>query len=572
MPDVIGLDLGTSAVRAAELDLSSRVPALTAFSQVGLPPGTMVDGEVRDHGALSDAIRRLWANGGFTSTSVVVGIAGLRAITRQLDIPFVPDDEVDSAVRFQSEEVIPFSPDRTLLSAQVLGDTTTPEGAKTRRVLVAAAHDELVQGVVSAVEDAGLTVEGVDLVSSALVRSIVDPASLPEQPEAIVSIGAGLTVIVVHEAGRPLFVRTVGTGGNAATEAIAHSLDLPLIDAENMKRHMDGSTPQLKAAQRAVGPVAEELVSEIRNSLQYFASMPDRAPLTRLVVTGGAMQLQGLIEQLKGELALPVQEADPFARLDITGLEVDLARAAALAPVVATAVGLVLPEPNPSVRKFNLVPPEVLRRAFERKVTRYTIMGAVAVAALAALFGGWKLWSVHEAEGQVASLTTSVGQLNAEIPTYNKVVAAIDELQSAKSQVGQLTAKTVDWAAVLSGIDSVAPQGLGITSVIGTGGPAIAGAGGSGASATASSAGSNGAPAAAGSIGTVTVAVSGSFPNTAHFSPVAQWIDAISGTSTFAPPSVSAVTNAPNGSATNVTFQSVVSILPPASLEKNGSY
>ena len=566
MPDVVGLDIGTSAVRAAELDLGQRVPVLNAFSQVGLPPGTMVDGEVRDHAALSEAIRRLWANGGFTSTSVVVGIAGLRAITRQLDIPYVPDDEVDSAVRFQSEEVIPFSPDRTLLSAQVLGDNTTPEGAKTRRVLVAAAHDELVQGVVSAVEHAGLNVEGVDLVSSALVRATVDPADLPEQPEAIVSVGAGLTVIVIHEAGRPLFVRTVGTGGNAATEAISQSLDLPLVDAENMKRHMDGSTPQLKAAQRAVVPVVDELVSEIRNSIQYFASMPDRAPLTRVVVTGGCVQLQGFIEELKGGLALPVHEADPFARIDITGLDADLAQATALAPIVATAVGLVLPEPNPTVRKFNLVPPEVLRRAFEKKVTRYTIMGAVAVAALAVLFGGWRIWSVHEAEGQVSTLTSSVHQLNAEIPTYNKVVQAIEELQTAKGQVTTLTSAAVDWSSVLSQINAVAPAGLGITSFTGTGGPAVAGSSAPGASAGAVPAGG---PAG---IGSITVSVAGSFANTAHFQPVAEWIDAISATKTLGPPSVSSVANAPNGGATNVTFQSIVSVLSAASLARNGSY
>lgn len=570
MSQVVGLDIGTSAVRAAELDLSQRVPVLGAFSQVGLPPGTMVDGEVRDSAALADAIRRLWANGGFTMTSVVVGIAGLRAITRQLDIPWVPDDEVDSAVRFQSEEVIPFPPDKTLLSAQVLGDTTTPEGAKTRRVLVAAAHEDLVQGVVRAVESAGLTVEGVDLVSSALVRAIVDPAALPEQPEAIVSVGAGLTAIVIHQTGRPLFVRTVGTGGNAATEAIAQSLDLPLVDAEAMKRHMDGSTPQLKAAQRAVGPVVEELVAEIRNSIQYFASMPDREPLTRVVVTGGGMRLEGLIEALKGEMVLPVIEADPFARLDLTGLEMDLAQASTLAPVIATAVGLVLPEPNPTVRKFNLVPPEVLRRAFERKVTRYTIMGAVAVAALAVLFGGWRVWSVHEAEGQVAALNTSVNHLNAEVPTYNRVVRAMSELQQAKTQVTQLTSKTVDWSTVLTRIDDVAPPGLGVTSFVGAGGPQLEA--GSGPAGTAAPAGTAGAAAAAGAVGTVTVSVSGSFPNTAHFSPVAQWIDAISGAAGFAPPSVTAVANAPNGGATNVTFQSVVSILSQDTLEKNGSY
>ena len=157
---------------------------------------------------------------------MIVGIAGLRAITREIDLPFVPDNEVDSAVRFQSEEVIPFPADQTILSSQILADYTSPEGDKMRRVLVAAAHVDLVNGVIEAVEKAGLTVDGVDLISSALVRAI-GGQDASEQPEAIVSVGAGLTVVVVHQQGRPQFVRTIGSGGNATTAAVSAALDLP---------------------------------------------------------------------------------------------------------------------------------------------------------------------------------------------------------------------------------------------------------------------------------------------------------------------------------------------------------
>src|ERR1700689_1378666 len=231
MQQVVGLDIGTSAVRAAELEFGSGKPKLVAFGQVGLPPGAIIDGEVQDIPAVADAIRRLWHNGRFVSHSVVVGIAGLRVITRELDLPWVPDNEVESAVRFQSEEVIPFPVDKTILSTQLLGDQTADDGTVTRRVLVAAAHRELVDGVVAAVEQASLTVQGVDLVSSALVRALADGTHPSDEPEAIVSVGAGLTVVVVHQEGRPQFVRTIGTGGSEATSAIAAPLDLPQFDS-----------------------------------------------------------------------------------------------------------------------------------------------------------------------------------------------------------------------------------------------------------------------------------------------------------------------------------------------------
>ncbi len=125
---IVGLDIGTSAVRAAELDISSSRNTLLTYGQVGLPPGSVVDGEIHDRTAVTEAITRLWKNGQFSSNSVVVGVAGLRAITREIDLPYVPDSEVDSAVRFQSEEVIPFPPDQTVLSSQILTDYTSAGG------------------------------------------------------------------------------------------------------------------------------------------------------------------------------------------------------------------------------------------------------------------------------------------------------------------------------------------------------------------------------------------------------------------------------------------------------------
>ena len=144
---------------------------LQTYGQSGLPPGSFVDGEIRDVSSVSAAIETLDERP-VLQLARIVGIAGLRAITREIDLPFVPDAEIDSAVRFQSEEVIPFPPDQTILPSQVLADYTSPEGDKMRRVPVAAAHVDLVNGVIEAVEKAGPTVEGVDLISSALVRAV----------------------------------------------------------------------------------------------------------------------------------------------------------------------------------------------------------------------------------------------------------------------------------------------------------------------------------------------------------------------------------------------------------------
>jgi len=564
MQQVVGLDIGTSAVRAAELELNGGRPALRAFSQVGLPPGAIVDGEIQDASAVSDAIQRLWHNGKFTSKSVIVGVAGLRAITREIDLPWVPDDEVDSAVRFQSEEVIPFPPDKTILSTQVLNDYDAPDGTTQRRVLVAAAHRDLIDGVVNAVEKAGLKVERVDLVSSALVRALVGSVPEAQQPEAIVSVGAGLTVIVVHQQSRPQFVRTIGMGSNSATIAISSALDLPFADAEDMKRRLGTSEAQVRSAERAVQPTIGELVGEIRNSIQYFASLPGRAPIVGVTITGAGARLRGLVEQLQGQIHIPVQFVSPLSRLDLSGFDLSPEQIASIEPVLAAPIGLALPEPNPDVKKFNLVPPEVLRRDRDRQLIRYSAIGAALVVVILGGLSVWRFLQVHNAQNDVSTLRTSVAALQAQIPTYDKVVLANNELHAAQGDITHLDSSNVSWPAVLAELVARTPAGLSIT---GFNGVAQGGSTGAAGSPATSSPGAS----SAGAVGSITLSARGTFPAAAHFSPVAEWIDSITASSMFDPPSVTGVSNSQTSGGTNVAFQSNVALTNSALTTKAGS-
>jgi len=555
----VGLDIGTSAVRAAEIDTSKSTPVLMTYGQVGLPPGSLVEGEIRDMTSVSEAIQKLWKNGQFSGSSVIVGIAGLRAITREIDLPYVPDDEVDSAVRFQSEEVIPFPPDQTILSSQVLADYTNDEGARMRRVLVAAAHVDLVNGVIDAVERAGLTVDGVDLISSALVRAIggsglQDGEPATEQPEAIVSIGAGLTVVVVHQGGRPQFVRTIGSGGNATTAAISASLDVPIVDAETVKYRFGEDSAQVQAAERIAQPSMLELVDEIRNSIQYFASLPDRLPVSRILVTGGGSELHGLIPMLEAQVRIPVTTGSPLHRLDVSKLDLTAEQAAEVAPVLASPIGLAMPEPNKSVKKFNLLPPEVAQKARMKHIQERTLVGSIVVIALLVVFGGWKFLQVHNAQNNVNELQANIASLNAQVPKYDLVVAANDAYTAGLTRRASVLNSAVDWPLALSNLIAITPANAGVYSFTGTQLAPVTGA----ASAT------TGGPQSA-AIGTINLDVKGPGPS---LSISEAWINAVSGSQYFANPLQGATTANADSS---ISFPFTVSVTPNASLSKNAS-
>ena len=84
----IGLDIGSTAVRAAELTEGDK-PSVIRAAQVPLPPDAVENGEVRDVGIVAEALRELWTRGGFKSRRVYMGVKDLPQVRQGLGVSIV---------------------------------------------------------------------------------------------------------------------------------------------------------------------------------------------------------------------------------------------------------------------------------------------------------------------------------------------------------------------------------------------------------------------------------------------------------------------------------------------------
>jgi type IV pilus assembly protein PilM len=463
----IGLEVSNSAVRIAEVSVAGGRAKLLNLGQVRLPARSVVDGAVVDVAAVANAIERCVKEGGFTIKEVHLGVSGLRAITRELDMPQVPDSELDSAVRLQALDVIPFPADKTLMSARPLEDVISAEGTPMRRVLLAAAHRDLVEPLLEAVGQAGLTPVSVDLGSSALVRALYDPSVPSSGPEAIVSIGSGLTTIVVHEDGVPHFVRTIAEGGDTITAAIAGALDLPIDDAESTKRNLDQTGPHIRAAAAAAGEAAASLVAEIRSSVEYYSTLPGRRDVRRVTLTGGGSRLAGFAERLQQQSRAEVVIGSALARLDTGALNLgpdDIMRRDAL---VATVIGLALPDP-PGVKSLDLLPPEILVARRERRIERGVLaVAAIVVVALVGL-GVLRFLEVHNAENGEAANKAQIAALQGRITQKNRAAREYTAIKADSSAVVPILSTEVYWPAVVADLGKTMPAGGVVTAFSGS--------------------------------------------------------------------------------------------------------
>jgi type IV pilus assembly protein PilM len=344
----IGLDVGSTAVRAAEVVLGSDPPSLVRAAQVPLPPGAVESGEVRDVEALAAAVRELWQRGAFKSRQAVLGVGNQRVVVREITVPALPPKELKQSLPFQVQDLIPIPVDDAVLDYDVL-EEIEQDGAKMLRLLVVAAQRDMVNRMVDAAARAKVEPVGVDLVPFALIRAVGQDDGLGLEDsdlggEAIVDVGADVTNICVHERGVARFVRILPSGGRDVSVAMATSLGIPEEDAEALKRGqpVEGSPPVEQVDNTRRARVAA-LVDEMRSSLDFYRAQTPGAEVTRVLVTGGGSKMPGLVELLDERVDAQVQRGHAFQKVNVR-LDMDQATMTEAEPLLAVSLGLALPQ------------------------------------------------------------------------------------------------------------------------------------------------------------------------------------------------------------------------------------
>jgi type IV pilus assembly protein PilM len=340
----IGLDIGTSVVRAVELSFGRGGITLERFGQVVLPEGVIRDGQVIEPEPVAEALRQLWSATGLSHKRVVLGVANQRVIVRQIDLPWMPQDELRRSLPMQVSDFLPMDVSASCLDFFPLAEISGPGGGRQLNGLLVAASRETVSANVACAEQAGLTVQAVDLTSFAVLRSLGKQAGGRVQTEALIDIGARITNIIVHDGGVPVFVRILLMGGQDITDAVCDHLGVPANHAEAMKQQIGHAVRNAESEElfRTVNATAQDFVDEVTGSLDYFAASNPGMRVERILVSGGGSRLNGLLERLAVDTRTPVVAGDPMANLRVGRTGLDETQLEFIRPLAAVPVGLAL--------------------------------------------------------------------------------------------------------------------------------------------------------------------------------------------------------------------------------------
>lgn len=320
---VLGLDLGSAAVKAVELSARGdawRVEGC-AFEEVG------------DRETYAASVRATLEAGSFDAERVVVGLSGRGTLLRTVTIPGDNPEELSDAVREETAKYVPYGLDEAVTDHMLLAD----EPDRFLRVLVAAAKRGEVDARLAMLDGAGVRPERIEPEGAALVNALeaaTRGGGRPGRGVGVVDFGAAKTLIAVTDGARHVF-REFPFGGDKLTEMIAHRLDCPQEEAEAIKRNPG---ERIETVKDALYPGIEDITAEVRQCLDRFRAVSGGVEAKELLLSGGLVAFPG-IAPLVGRLTRTSSKLfEPFAAVDTSELDARFIREHG--HLFATAFGL----------------------------------------------------------------------------------------------------------------------------------------------------------------------------------------------------------------------------------------
>ena len=138
---IVGLDIGSSAIKAIELKKTRAGIELTHLGIEPLATDIVVDSMIMDSPSVATAISKLFTDSGMKSKAVATSVSGHSVIVKPIKLPTMPEQELSDRIQTEAAQYIPFDIAEVNLDYQILSDDLT--GPNMDVLLVAVKKDKI---------------------------------------------------------------------------------------------------------------------------------------------------------------------------------------------------------------------------------------------------------------------------------------------------------------------------------------------------------------------------------------------------------------------------------------------
>ena len=337
---IVGLDIGSRSIKAAEIVETKQGLSLKRFGIVDIAHGAIEEGTINDPETVAESIRQLFKSYNIKETNVAVSIGGYSVIVKKISVQTMDEEKLQETIHFEAEQYIPFDISDVNLDFQILGENESNPGQM--NVFLVAAKKEMVNDYINLVNLAGLNPCIVDVEAFALQNAIEANYDLQNENTALIDIGARKTSLNILKGNSSLFMRDVSLGCGQINQKIMSLIECSFEEAEQLKYGDKPDRLTLEDLKGIISSVVTDWCTEIRRALDFFYSTYPEDQIKRIILSGGGANIDEFRELLATEASAEVESINPFKNLKIDKKHFDDAFIKQIAPQAAISMGLAM--------------------------------------------------------------------------------------------------------------------------------------------------------------------------------------------------------------------------------------
>lgn len=338
---LVGLDIGSSVIKAAQIQQSKKGNYLKHFGMVPVVPGTIAEGRIMDMPHVAETIETLFQSQKIREKNVALSVGGPSVLIKTINIARLPEKDLAEVIAAEAVQYIPYDIEQVHIDYQVLGESEFSSDQVT--VLLVAVKKDLVAQYTDVAAMAGLNARIVDVDTFALhnIYQIL-PDRDPDDMTLLLDVGASKTSLNMLKNTISVMMRQNGSGTFQIIEEIAARFETDAQRAEKILQAPVADAPEPETLASILQEAAGFWCSDIADAVHPFLAHSRDARITRIVLSGGGSHIQAFSDRLKGEMGAEVYIIKPFGGLDMDDKKFSSTFISQVGPQAAVVLGLAL--------------------------------------------------------------------------------------------------------------------------------------------------------------------------------------------------------------------------------------
>ncbi|MFA6472705.1 MAG: type IV pilus assembly protein PilM [Candidatus Latescibacterota bacterium] len=309
----IGLDIGSSMIKAAKMTLRGKRYYLENYALEPLEEGTIQSGEIKNPSSLAQSALKAVRKCDPHIKEVAIALPNSAILSDVLTMDLRTEKDIHEAVMVEAQQISPFDMADVELDYAIL---SRDEVAKKMKVLIVLAKNDIILSYIDFLSEAGLkpTVFDVDLFA---LNNIFHMNYDIEKYHSgiLLNIGSENTGAAFYQNGIYHSSRDISVAGMHFIRELKNIPDMNSDRCNSVVQGKVSADVNLESVTHALNSSSKVLANAVDVALSYFQSSDVMEKLDVILLSGGYAWVPGLINILEMSTGAEVLVMDPFINI-----------------------------------------------------------------------------------------------------------------------------------------------------------------------------------------------------------------------------------------------------------------